>query len=116
MSRARKAVAAGEVLAEPSGDGAGPAVTPRVAVVEGSITPVTGSWVDPRDGEIARLRTALNDAQVDANDANRLLAEVKIQRNAASDEIMLLRAKLKVAVDDGAAGWAAAQAAGGLPH
>lgn len=119
MSRSRKAASAGEVLAEPSGNGAGPAFAPRVAVVEDSITPVTGSWVDPRDGEIARLRADLNAAQMAANDANRLLAEVKAQRNAHADEIMLLRAQLKVAIEDGNNGWAAvaaAQAASGQTH
>jgi hypothetical protein len=78
-------------------------------VVDGD-PPAAGA--DPWE-EVSRLRTALRDAQVAANDAQRLLFQVKEQRNAHADEIMLLRAQLKVAVDDGAAGWAAAQAAGG---
>lgn len=85
----------------------------KMPVIVAEKDPSTGevNRIDPRDAEIAQLRSALRDAQIATSDANRLLAEAKAQRNSALDEIMLLRAQLKVAVDDGNAGWAAASSA-----
>ncbi len=110
MSRSRKAVAAGEVdVVEAAGNGA--ALPPPIIVAPGPDSPGPDPWA-----EIARLQAALNDSRVAHADANRLMDQLKIQRNAAMDEIMLLRAQLKVAVEDGNAGWAAASAARGPTH
>lgn len=108
MSRARKPGAPGGVdVAEAAGNSAGPPAPP-VDVAGDQARGGPDPWA-----EVRRLRGELNAAQIAANDANRLLFQVKEQRNALMDDVMLLRAQLKVAVEDGAAGWAAAN---GQPH
>lgn len=123
MSRARKGGDDGGDVTSPGVaalvNGNGPGATeapPAVVASENVITTDDVKWFDPKDGEITQLRGDLNAARIAVADANRLMDQLKIQRNAALDEIMLLRAQLKVAIEDGNAGWAAASAASGQTH
>lgn len=67
---------------------------------------------DPAPG----LRAQLEQLRIEVADRDRVLEQLQAQRNAAMDEIALLKAQLKVAVEDGQRGWAAARAAGGTTH
>lgn len=110
MSGARKGRAAvveedWALAADAAGDGAGtrPPAPPAARPPEPE---------DPRPAllaEIDRLR-------IEVADRNRLLAQLQAQRNAALDEIAMLKAQLQVAIEDGQRGWNEARAARGATH